>query len=218
MNSTFMFGEDNFNETTDYSFYYQRIGGLLTSSELNSIINSIYKILDEKYLNSYYLEDFPTIEEVINKDLSYNLNKLETQKIIKTFSFYELGYIPGEYIQVLKNLSSTFVLACVIDIWAPKDAWIEYFNSVGILSLFTLLSFSSDIKIVKPSPKPYQRVLSQLNFRPYEALIIGDSIRRDLGSAKASNIDCILVNGSQHPDAIASFNNLLDFYQELINT
>ena len=64
--------------------------------------------------------------------------------------------------------------------------------------------------MVKPSPKPFELVLSQLGMAKSEAMVVGDSPRRDLGGAKSAGIDCILVGGFEHPDAIMNFTNLLE--------
>ena len=101
------------------------------------------------------------------------------------------------------------MLAAVIDIWSPKEAWLKEFERVGITGLFSAVSFSSDHGMVKPSPKPFELVLSQLGIVGPEAIVVGDSPRRDLGGAKSAGIGCILVGGATHPDALKSFDNLL---------
>ena len=101
------------------------------------------------------------------------------------------------------------MLAAVIDIWSPKNAWLKEFERAGISGLFSAVSFSSDHGMVKPSPKPFELVLSQLGIAASEAIVVGDSPRRDLGGATAAGIDCILVGGAMHPDAIKSFDSLL---------
>ena len=45
MNSTFMFGEDRFGETEDFSVYYKSIGGNLEQDFLNQTIRSAYEYL-----------------------------------------------------------------------------------------------------------------------------------------------------------------------------
>lgn len=88
------------------------------------------------------------------------------------------------------------MLAAVIDIWSPKNAWLIEFERAGISGLFSAASFSSDHGMVKPSPKPFKWVLSQLGVSESEAIVVGDSPRRDLGGAKSAGIDCILVGGA----------------------
>ncbi|GJL65349.1 MAG: hypothetical protein NPIRA05_03200 [Nitrospirales bacterium] len=42
MNGTFMFGEDRFDECQDFSAYYDRLNGTLSSAEINRIIREVY--------------------------------------------------------------------------------------------------------------------------------------------------------------------------------
>lgn len=97
-----------------------------------------------------------------------------------------MGEIPLEYAKTLIYLSQHFRLAAVIDIWVPKDYWLQEFGRVGVKSSFSALSFSSDHGIVKPSPKPYNNVLKEFDIEASEALVIGDSISRDMGGANSS--------------------------------
>jgi len=209
MNSTFMFGEDRFGKTEDFSLYYNQIGGSLSNNEINSIIKTVYAYLDTRYPDEQYRHCFPSLEYAINQCISIVVDKREIDKIISTFSFHEIGYIPPEYVTALHKLNQKYKLAVVIDIWSPKMAWLNLFKELGINKLFMASSFSSDHGIVKPSPKPFELVMAQLGIKNTNALVIGDSIRRDLGGARAAEIDCVLVGGAEHPDAIGSYANLL---------
>ena len=77
------------------------------------------------------------------------------------------------------------------------------------------MSFSSDLGMVKPSPRPFELVLNTLGLGCSDAVVIGDSIRRDLGGAMAAGIDCILVGGATHNQALASYRDLLEFAQQI---
>jgi len=88
--------------------------------------------------------------------------------------------------------------------------WLNTFRKLEIDSLFSAISFSSDHGMVKPSPKPFQLIMNQMNVSPDECIMIGDSVRRDLGGAIAAGIDCILINGARDNQAIASFDNLIE--------
>jgi len=209
MNSTFMFGEDRFGDSEDFSIHYFNIGGTLSQYEINRIVREAYKYLDARYPDEYYRHIFPSLESVILEVGGETLGRKEIEKIIETFAFHELGHIPDEYAVALHKLRKRFTLAAVIDIWSPKNAWLKEFERAGISGLFSALSFSSDHGMVKPSPKPFELVLSQLGMARSEAIVVGDSPRRDLGGAKSAGIGCILVGGATHPDALMSFDNLL---------
>ncbi len=215
MNSTFMFGEDNFGTSEDFSKHYHKIGGTLSKNEINKHIRSVYAYLDERYPDERYRHNFPTVEEAINKVVEKKLSGEEVLKIIETFAHHEIGYIPTEYVEALHKLSESYILAVVIDIWAPKITWLILFEEVGIDKLFTASSFSSDHGMVKPSPKPFELVLKQLGIKKEKCLVIGDSIRRDLGGASAAGIDCVLVGTAKHKNALNCYKNLLELSHEL---
>ena len=209
MNSTFMFGEDRFGDSEDFSVHYFKIGGTLLEGEVNRIIRAAYQYLDARYPDENYRHNFPSLERAILEVGGDKLDRNEIEKIIETFAFHELGYIPSEYAVALHKLRQRFTLAAVIDIWSPKQVWLKEFERMGISGLFSATSFSSDHGMVKPSPKPFELVLSQLGISGSEAIVIGDSPRRDLGGAKSAGIECILVGSATHPDALNSFDNLL---------
>lgn len=210
MNGTFMFGEDRFSDSEDFSVHYNRIGGTLSRPEINKIVRDAYEFLCSRYPEEAYRHNFPSLETTIHQVVDIELSGREVEAIVATFAFHELGYIPQKYATALHKLREHFILAAVIDIWSPKTAWLELFEKAGIADLFSATSFSSDHGMVKPSPKPFLMVLNQLGLSNEEAVVIGDSVRRDLGGAKNAGIDCILVGGAEHPDAIKNFSNLLE--------
>jgi len=215
MNGTFMFGEDRFGGNEDFFSYYKKIGGSHKKKELNHIIMSAYEYLDIRYPDERYRHNFPSLKEAIEKVHDAELTKEEIGKIIDTFAFHELGHIPQEFIDTLHKLKERFILAVVIDIWSPKKPWLETFENAGISQLFSAVSFSSDHGMVKPSPMPFELVVSQLDLLKEECLVIGDSARRDLGGGIATGIDCILVGGASDPRATACYPSLLEFSNEI---
>jgi FMN phosphatase YigB (HAD superfamily) len=82
-------------------------------------------------------------------------------------------------------------------------------NQCGVLPLCEATSFSSDCGMVKPSPRPFLKVLEEMQVNPQDAIVIGDSVRRDLGGATAAGIWCILVGGAIHPSALKSVPSLI---------
>jgi len=215
MNSTFMFGEDRFGEEEDYSEYYRTIGGGLSADHVNDIINHVYEYLGYRYPTEGYRHCFPTLEEAIESGVNIEISNHEKEKIIETFAFHEHGAIPEEYVSALKQLHEKFTLSLVVDIWAPKDMWLTTFRNLGIWELFTAYSFSSDHGMVKPSPKPFEIVINKLNIPKEKCLVIGDSLRRDLGGSLAAGIDCVLVGGATSGRAFASYSSLLQFNEDV---
>jgi FMN phosphatase YigB (HAD superfamily) len=63
--------------------------------------------------------------------------------------------------------------------------------------------------VVKPSPKLFELVLNRVGVSCEEVVVVGESPRRDLGGAQSAGIECVLVGGATHPDALGSFDSLL---------
>lgn len=185
MNGTFMFGEDRFSNTEDFSVHYFKSFGILPKSEINRIIRATYRYLGTRYPDESYRNSFPSLECAVLEVVGKTLDRDEVERIIETFAFHEPGYIPNEYAVALHKLRKCFTLAAVIDIWSPKNAWLKEFERAGISSLFSAASFSSDHGMVKPSPKPFELVLGELGISALEAIVVGDSPRRDLGAQRA---------------------------------
>ena len=216
MNSTFMYGEDRFGSDQNYYEYYYKVGGALPESQLQEIIQSAYNYLLVRYPDEQYRDNFPSLETAILSVTNKMLNAEELEKIIDTFSYHEYGYIPSEYLSTLTALGDQYTLAAVIDIWSPKQRWLRAFELLGIDEVFSAYSFSSDHGSVKPSPVGFNLVVDELSIPKENCLVVGDSVRRDLGGAVASGIECVLVGGEESSDAIASYPTLIDLANDLL--
>jgi FMN phosphatase YigB (HAD superfamily) len=211
MNDTFMFGADQFGPDQDYSRVYRQLGGTMGPSRVNQLIQSAYSYLDIRYPDPQYRETFPSLREAfLRGEDDVLLSDQELDLLIETFARHELGVVPPEYAAAIDRLSQKFRLGLVIDIWAPKARWIETLNQCGVLPLCEATSFSSDCGMVKPSPRPFLKVLEEMQVNPQDAVVIGDSVRRDLGGATAAGIQCILVGGAIHPSALNSVPSLIE--------
>jgi FMN phosphatase YigB (HAD superfamily) len=211
MNSTFMFGEDRFGEGENFSAYYESTGGKLSPDYVNNLVRRVYDYLDQKYPTEDYRHCFPSLDEAIDASSKVQLPDSEKQRISDTFSFHEHGEMPDEYVSALRQLGENFTLSLVADIWAPKEMWVSTFKKLGIWELFKAYSFSSDHGMVKPSAKPFEMVVEKLDLSKDKCLVIGDSVRRDLGGAQAAGIDCVLVGGATSNQSSGSYRNLLEF-------
>ena len=216
MNGTFMFGEDQFDDGQDYFQTYRAMNGELSSTNVNEIIRRTYRYLDQRYPLPEYRESFPSVRQALDVILDEKLAKHEMDNLVSVFTQHEIGDIPVPYQNALKQLSQKYTLALVIDIWSPKQAWLNLFEHYGLSTCFSLASFSSDHGMVKPSPIPIENLVKQLQTTKENCLMIGDSIRRDLGAAVNAQIDCVLVGGQQHPQALACYDNLLLLAQKLL--
>jgi FMN phosphatase YigB (HAD superfamily) len=162
MNDTFMFGADKFGSDKDYSLVYHQLGGIVKQSRVNKLIQAAYSYLDIRYPDPQYRETFPSLREAfLSVGDDDSLSEKDLELLIETFAHHELGVVPPEYAASIERLSQKFRLGLVIDIWAPKARWIETLNQCGVLPLCEATSFSSDCGMVKPSPRPFLKVLEE---------------------------------------------------------
>ena len=106
----------------------------------------------------------------------------------------------------------------MIDIWSPKDHWLQYFVEQNILHLFEAISFSSDHGYVKPAPYGFELVLKIMQLQADQVVFVGDSVQRDLAGAHTAGMDCILVGAEQSSAALAQFPNLLGVCQTIFDS
>jgi putative hydrolase of the HAD superfamily len=86
----------------------------------------------------------------------------------------------------------------------------EKIQGVGIAPYFDSIAISGDLGIGKPQPAIFHAVLDPFAVRPDQALMIGNSIKADIGGAQAIGMKTILIDrGDPHgkddtirPDAI----------------
>lgn len=216
MNQTFMFGADRFGATEDYSITYRQLGGTMEPSRVNQLICMAYDYLDVRYPDPKYQESFPSLREAfVSVSTRDPLSEGDLELLVETFAYHELGAVPPEYAAVINQLSKQFRLGLVIDIWAPKNLWVETLEQCGVLSACEAVSFSSDCGMVKPSPLPFLKVLEEMQVERQDAVMVGDSVRRDLGGAAAAGIDCILIGGAKHPSALGAVDNLIQLVESV---
>ena len=211
MNNTFMFGGDRFGEGEDFSLCYKDLGGMGLEPEfVNSVIREVYNRLLAIYPDQDYRESFPAVRDsIIEVTDDSTLPERELDILTETFAYHELGTVPAEYIDALRRLSQKFRLALVADIWSQKTPWLDVLNDCGLTELFEVMIFSSDTGFVKPSPRPFIQALRFLGVSPGDALVVGDSVRRDLGGATAALLPCLLVGGASHTECYGTASDII---------
>lgn len=215
MNQTFMFGADRFGTTEDYSVIYRQLGGTMEPSRVNQLVCAAYDYLDIRYPDPQYRESFPSLRKAFVSVAELDPLSQDLELLVETFARHELGTVPPKYAASIHQLSKHFRLGLVIDIWAPKTLWVETLERCGVLPVCESASFSSDSGMVKPSPLPFLSVLEEMQVDPQDAVMVGDSVRRDLGGASAAGIDCILVGGAKHSSALGAVNSLVELVESI---
>jgi len=120
-----------------------------------------------------------------------NLAKLEgiveaELKIVRPFA---------DAIPTLKALKAKGLkLGLVSNSWAPAIEKIR--KESRLLDLFDAISFSHKTGKFKPNPASFKNCTRALGIKPFEAVMVGDSVRNDVGGAARVKMRGILLNRS----------------------
>jgi FMN phosphatase YigB (HAD superfamily) len=85
-------------------------------------------------------------------------------------------------------------LGLVTNTWSRKSKYVAELKRAEVFTLFDVLVFSSDGCTVKPSPDLFQRAVVGLGVEKSETLVIGDSLRCDIGGALAAGLRSIWID------------------------
>lgn len=92
----------------------------------------------------------------------------------------------------------------------------EILREYGVLDYFEVLTFSDEVKLVKPNPRLFTTCLDELDVEPCNAVHVGDSFKSDIVGAIDAGMRSIWVKTREQvmkpgykPDAVIS--SLLEF-------
>jgi len=98
----------------------------------------------------------------------------------------------GETEAVLHELKKEFQLALLTN--GAPDIQGAKIDGSNLASFFETIIISGDHGFGKPDPRIFQLVLERLKVAPNEAVMIGDSLNRDLAGARDAGIRTIWIN------------------------
>lgn len=206
MNGTFMFGEDRFGPAFDYYATYRELSGTqLAPGVVRQAVDDCYARMYALYEDSNRIDCFPQVREVLAQSpASSALPAAEIELVEAVIARHELGRVPDEYVTVLRHLAATHRLGLVTNIWSRKSPWLDELRRAGVLDLFAVAVFSSDGPSMKPSPILFRKAVSALGVAPPSVLVVGDSVRCDVGGAAAAGLDCVWINPTGTPRSAGS--------------
>jgi len=97
----------------------------------------------------------------------------------------------------LERLQRTFRLALLTN--GASDLQHEKIAGAGIGSYFEAILVAGDIGIAKPHPRIFETMLARLGAEPHEAVMLGDSLSKDIQGAQAVGLKAIWVNRENTP-------------------
>ena len=147
------------------------------------------------YCDPNFYECFPSILSYLNKTaIAKKLPKEEIQLLEQVFAIHELGTIPETHAAVLHQLSATYQLGVVSNIWSSSDLYLQEFERAGIRDLFDVIIFSSDHGQIKPSPYLFNKAIEAFGVKQEKIVFVGDSLERDINGALSAGLSTIWIN------------------------
>ena len=201
MGRTFMFDVDRFGKDDDFEATYRKIGGnRLSGREVFQIISEVFHQLVTDGRNPERYDNFPSVLTYLKRHpKSTQLSDNEFAILEEVFCEHEIGTIPHGYTNVLRQLHKTHRLGIVSDIWSRSDRFYQELDRAGVRELFEVIIFSSDIGIIKPSPRIFQKALDSLGVDVSRVVYIGDSLRRDVTAAKGFGMAAVWIERDDIP-------------------
>jgi phosphoserine phosphatase len=99
--------------------------------------------------------------------------------------------------RVLLELQPGYRLALITN--GATDIQLEKIDGSRLAPFFQTILISGSFGVGKPHPEIFTAALSQLDLQPGEAVMIGDSLKRDVGGAAALGIRTIWLNRLRKP-------------------
>ncbi len=103
--------------------------------------------------------------------------------------------------ETLARLAPNYKLAMLTN--GAPDLQREKIAASGLGSHFQAIAVSGEHGIGKPKPEIFHRLLSELEVDPSEAIMVGNSLERDIAGANNAGVKSIWikVKGSEEPDS-----------------
>lgn len=199
MGKTFMFDVDRFGPDDRVGDTYRRLGGkMLSEAQAFTVCADVTQRLFALGKNPVHYDAIPTVRTCLEQHpIVMSFPESEKMLLEDVIAEQEFGVIPEPYIQALRQLRRTHRMGLISDIWSRSDYPRAILARYGLLDLFEVLVFSSDLGSVKPSPRIFQRALTALSLAPACGVYIGDSLRRDVAGARGVGLAAIWINRAE---------------------
>jgi putative hydrolase of the HAD superfamily len=99
---------------------------------------------------------------------------------------------------VLRKLKTRFKLGIISNFYGNLSS---ICGELGLLPLFDVVADSKRVGHIKPSAELFNYALSAVGVQPQQALMVGDSLKRDMQGAKALGMPHVLLANRDHPVA-----------------
>lgn len=95
--------------------------------------------------------------------------------------------------KLIQDLARTYLLAIASDEFQKPLMW-KLKAVLGDFSMFKVMVTPEVTSVMKPSALYYAKIIEELNLKPAETMVVGDSWERDLKPARELGLVTVLVN------------------------
>lgn len=135
----------------------------------------------------------------------------QTFKKVNKKSYLELF---PEVISVLENLKKKGLKLALISN-TTSYSFEKLNQKFNLKNYFDAVSLSFEIGSLKPQPKIFQWVISKLNLKPSEILMVGDNLKDDIKAAQKVGMKAVLVDRKRNYPSQKSIKNLKEIFKLL---
>lgn len=176
-------------------------------------IEELMKVYDQALENAYddFLEKKLTLEEGVQLKirLFYEYLKLDEPQvphITKFTDIYREAYAdklrPTEgSIDVLRTLRQTKYKIAIVTNGGKEEQRIKA-DRIGVLDLVDTIVTSDEVQCAKPDVEIFQQALSRLNSSANQAVMIGDSLSKDIKGAIGADIIPLLYDPTHRDEFV----------------
>ncbi len=200
LNGTFMFGHDRLGPDEDFHATYRAVGGRrLAPDEVRAAVSGCCAYLDRLYRDDARCDSFPSVADALRQSPeTRELPSAERTLLERVIAEHEVGQVPAEYADSLRRLARTHRLGIVSNVWSRSELYVAELRRSGVLDLFAATVFSSDASSIKPSRQIFDRAVAALGVERSEVVVVGDSLRCDVGGAAASGLASVWIDPEGH--------------------
>jgi putative hydrolase of the HAD superfamily len=121
-------------------------------------------------------------------------NEEQVNELIQTRydAFLRVVKLNGEVLPLLKKLKAKYRVALLSNYPCSRTI-LDSLKQIGIDEVFDATIISGDVGYVKPHPKPFEILLTELQIRPDQCVYVGDNWLADVQGSKRVGMHSVLT-------------------------